>query len=293
MNSIELIFSLRDEHNKIHAQKTIIKPTINSAGEVDVSKLLIINDNTAVVRVLVAVELNSSDDIIALLLVNNLLERRIPHINRALSMPYVPYGRFDAVPTTANPFSLKVFANMINSCNFDDVYIADPPNTVASALINNVTVLETKDILNRIKNDASTDWDDVVLVSPDAAKTEKTYQIAQKCGFKEVIHTDKIRNIELGKITKIEIYGDVEGKKCLIVDDVCDSGYRAFKLAGALREKGAKNIILYVTHGIFSEKLRILENLVDSVYTTDSINQSQTLEEAKGLNLEFNVIDIK
>lgn len=293
MNPIELIFSLRAENDTIHAKKATIQPTINSAGEVDLSKLLIIQDNVTVVRVLVAVELNSSDDIIALLLVNNLLERRIPHISRALSMPYVPYARYGDIPTSEKPFSLKVFANAINSCGFDDVYIADPPSPVSSALIDNVTVLDVKKILSRIKNDPSTNWDDVVLVCPNAEKTERTYQIAQACGFKDVIRTGKEREVETGFIVKNEIYGEVTDKRCLIVSDMCVTGHQFLTLADELRKVGAKEVILYVTHGIFSKGLGSFDGLIDSVYTTDSINQNERIQEADSLSLEFNVIDIK
>jgi ribose-phosphate pyrophosphokinase len=115
------------------------------------------------------------------------------------------------------------------------------------------------------------DGAEVVLVSPDAGATKKVLDVARSFTNKfDVVRADKVRNTSTGQITSTKIYGEVLGKCCVILDDICDGGRTFTELATVLKRKGAAKVILYVTHGIFSKGTQILlDSGIDLVYTNN------------------------
>lgn len=77
---------------------------------------------------------------------------------------------------------------------------------------------------------------------------------------------NKARNVQTGEITGTEVYGDVKDKVVLIIDDICDGGRTFIELGKVLKERGASKVILYVTHGIFSQGKQVFEGIIDEVY---------------------------
>ena len=189
-----------------------------------------------------------------------------------LVIPYFPYARQDRVCVNGEGLGASVMANIINSLGFAKVTIWDAHSEVSPALLERVVnvpqieLLEKcDDLVKRLSNGTLT------LVSPDAGATKKTLKIAEKFkGEAEVIQAQKMRNLKTGDILKTEILGDVKDKKVLIADDICDGGRTFIELAKVLKEKGAKEISLFVTHGIFSKGLAVFDGLIDNIYTTDS-----------------------
>jgi phosphoribosylpyrophosphate synthetase len=74
------------------------------------------------------------------------------------------------------------------------------------------------------------------------------------------IHGNKIRNQDTGHIEQYDLFGNCEGKRILIVDDICDGGATFVLLADQLYANGAEEVNLFVTHGIFSKGLKPLRN---------------------------------
>lgn len=193
-----------------------------------------------------------------------------------LYVPYLPYGRQDRACVEGEAFSLKVFANIINSLNFSAVETWDAHSDVTGALINNLLHTPQWACINntnvRIR--------DLTFVSPDAGANKKMLencQFFEKTGF---IRADKVRDVNTGAITDTVVYcDDLQGASVLIVDDICDGGSTFIPLAKKLREKGAGEVGLYVTHGIFSKGLQVFEGVIDNIYcanpwvTRYSINQ--------------------
>lgn len=214
-------------------------------------------------------DLQNSVQVIELLQAHDILKRKFPTATFTLSLGYVPYARQDRVCSEGESLAIKVFANLINSMNFSMVYIADPHSDVTSALINNSQVVEQyKTIRGHIP--AIREAGISMVVAPDAGSTKKAYKIAHEyhLGF---IQGVKHRDTETGALTGFEAYGDVDGKDVIIVDDICDGGGTFIGLAKVLKEKGAKSVSLFVTHGIFSKGLGcLLDSYIDTIYTTDS-----------------------
>lgn len=182
-------------------------------------------------------------------------------------------------------FDLKLIAEVINACRFSRVDILDPHSDVALALINNSSKLYSFPIVQQTVFKLQRDkdiGDNLVLISPDAGAYKKVFEYGKDLG-KEVAaavkHRDKDGNISL------KFIGDVEGKDCLIVDDLADGGYTFVLLGKALKEQGAKSVYLYVTHGYFSKGFKELQEVIDGVYCTNSVKDIDN-EYSDGYNIK-------
>ena len=115
---------------------------------------------------------------------------------------------------------------------------------------------------------------EVILVAPDAGATPRVQKIAEDMNV-NFIQAAKLRDPKTGRLSGFDFTGDVEGKRLLIVDDICDGGGTFVGLTSELIEGGAKTIDLYVSHGIFSKGIGVLfEGGISHIYTTDTIAQS-------------------
>lgn len=186
--------------------------------------------------------------------------------------PYFPYARQDRYIADYEPFNLKVFCDLLNSQKFDSVKIYDPHSDVVSALIDNCKVIHQWDIADCVIPreylfDFSTLW-----VSPDSGAFKKVSKLARNSP--QICIGVKIRD-EKGEIILTKVYSPVpiKDKTCVIVDDICDGGRTFIELAKVLKAEGAKKIVLYVTHGIFSKGLGVLKEAgIDHIYTTNSFS---------------------
>ena len=195
-----------------------------------------------------------------------------------LKIPYFPAARQDRICNSGEPFSVKVYSNLINNMNFDKVTVFDPHSDVTPALINNVRVVDnTKFVYDVI---SSMNYLDSikrsVLVSPDAGSNKKVANVA-KYLFKKlynlpVIRADKLRNVATGEIIETTVYADdLSGKECYIIDDIASKGGTFMALAKKLKEKGASKVYLIVSHYEGTANLQNLKSSgIDYVFTTDS-----------------------
>lgn len=221
--------------------------------------------------------IRDAEGIIILLMINDALRNMEPDVPVYLNLGYIPYARQDRIMEQGEAFSLKVFASLINSCGFKKVYVDDPHSDVAPALINNVDVNPQWDIFADYVNQHHeirqylTNW--WVPVCPDGGALKKFIKCVTPKGFSEnqCAFGLKQRDVKTGKILSTGIYGNIHaihGSNCLIIDDICDGGATFIALAKVLKEKGAKKIGLYVTHGIFSKGKDVLvEAGISDIFT--------------------------
>lgn len=186
-----------------------------------------------------------------------------------LVMSYIPNARMDRVKDSREVFTLKWFAEFINSMKFDYVFVEDPHSNVSTALINNVRVADVKNTIEEVL-DILTD-EDVILCYPDEGSA-KRYSDKLK---REYVFCIKHRNWETGKIESLELTNPdtVKDRNVLIVDDICSRGGTFTYTAKALKEAGVNNIYLYVTHceNTIRDGSVLTDGLINHVYTTDSI----------------------
>jgi ribose-phosphate pyrophosphokinase len=191
-----------------------------------------------------------------------------------LFLPYIPYARQDRACVKGESFSLKVFANLLNSLNFDPVIVLDPHSHVAEACIDRIKVVSQQEIIGKYQTFKERVLKGVTFVSPDAGANKKTAELAHYFQHKEFIRADKLRDLENGKILETIVYADdLKGQDIVIADDICDGGRTFIELAKVLKTKGASKVILYVTHGIFSQGIKPLyEGGIDEIWTTTSFS---------------------
>tara|TARA_R110000868_G_scaffold411614_2_gene705916 strand:+ start:633 stop:1460 length:828 start_codon:yes stop_codon:yes gene_type:complete len=213
--------------------------------------------------------LNSADDVMRLLLTVDAIRRISRDIVIDLTIPYFPYARQDRVCNAGEALSVKVMADLINGLHCHRVTIIDPHSDVTPALINHCDIMSAADIVtNHLRVEMI--GNQLALVSPDAGAEKKTRQLAKQLAqtgyVAEAFFASKSRDTLTGDITATDIHGDVANKNLLIVDDICDGGRTFIELAKTLTEHGAKDIYLYVTHGIFSKGLDVLKPYFKHVY---------------------------
>lgn len=229
----------------------------------------------------ITARIHNSADLMELVMVTDAL-RRWDDAPIKLVLPYVPYGRQDRVCVKGEAFSLKAFASIINSLGFVSVTTFDPHSDVTAAVLDRLEVIPQLTILGRF--DAlnarltALPMERPKLVSPDAGANKKTSEIAAHYGHASFLRADKLRDLATGKIKEIVVVNpreEVEEQDVLIIDDIGDKCGTFIGLAKALKDKGARSVELYVTHGLMTAPLdQILTPLFDAgvtrVWTTDS-----------------------
>lgn len=183
-------------------------------------------------------------------------------LNCTLVIDYLPYARQDKEISNEATFGLITFAKILNSLNFPVVLIKDPHSYKALSLINNSRDFYPKAELEDIWKETNSD----IICYPDSGATSKYTSIYD---FPST-SANKVRNQLTGNIEGIELNepGIVANKKVLIVDDICDGGGTFIGLAKLLLTNGAKEVNLFVTHGLFTKGLRPLKDAgITGVYT--------------------------
>lgn len=227
-------------------------------------------------KTVVYARLQNSNDVMKLIMAKNALDHQALQAgttaNIHLVCPYVPYARQDRVCTDGEAFSLGAFCNLLNSLNFKTVTIYDPHSDVTPALINNCKVVSQLDIIKKFDALASRLANGFKFVSPDAGANKKTAKLAQAFGHSDFIRADKLRDLSSGTILETVVYADdLQGQAICIADDICDGGRTFTALAKELKKKNAGDIILYVTHGIFSAGFdEFTKAGISTIYCTNS-----------------------
>lgn len=202
--------------------------------------------------------------------------RRLGRNNIELSMPYIPNARQDRVKNPEDVFTLKYFAELLNSLELDKVTVLDPHSNVSEALINNVVVLKPTPYIDAAIYDIQYQYgvslDNLLMFYPDEGAA-KRYSDMMKFPYAYGV---KRRDWETGKIVGLDIIDNgnhLRNKDVLIVDDICSRGGTFYHSAKKLKELGVNDIYLYVSHceNTILEGELLKGDLIKRVYTTDSI----------------------
>lgn len=210
-------------------------------------------------------KLNSSNSIMQLIMTVDAIRQIKADTTINLTIPYFPYARQDRVCNVGEAFGAKVMADLINNMHCDKVTVLDPHSNVIVDNLENCEVVSLSDIITRSSLADKITKEQITVIAPDKGAREKVELVCKKLSA-DFVCASKVRDSQTGNITKTELHGDVEGKDCIILDDICDGGRTFIELAKVLHEKGAGKIYLYVTHGIFSHGVKILREYLDHVY---------------------------
>lgn len=211
-------------------------------------------------------------------------DKTIPH-KFYLHMPYIPNARMDRTNSKSEVFTLKYFANFINSLSFDEVYVSDPHSYVSSSLFNNLSIFNAiypiRTAINKLWKYSYPNFSGIVFYFPDEGAM-KRYSNLLPFNSK-IIYGKKKRDWKTGKILGIDIINEnnieISGSIILMIDDIISYGGTLAYSADELRKLGASNIFAYATHVENSidneEKGTLLQRLkngtVTCVFTTNSI----------------------
>lgn len=224
--------------------------------------------------VTIAQRFYNSEDIVKILLANDAL-RRMDCKNIQLFLPYFPAGRQDRVCTQGEALTLKVYADMINSCNFDRVITFAPHSDVTGALVNNVKFID----YNSVAGSAFSHFvkkDKTAIIAPDAGAAKKAYSFFESIGNdrpKDLIFVQagKVRDPKTGALSGTSVNAEsLEGYDCFVVDDVVCKGGTFKYLAQALKAKGASRLGIFTGHADCNEGITNLLLDYDFVSTTNS-----------------------
>ena len=193
-------------------------------------------------------------------------------LNCNLILPYMPYSRMDRTEGMT-VFTLKHLCRLINNLNFESVTIYEPHSDVSTALLDRVRVVDmSKTLAKELLDEINDGFHEVYLVYPDAGSA-KRYE--KEIGYEKILTASKDRDFKTGFIKNLQINGTIESNsfKAIIVDDLCSKGGTFMLTASKLKDMGATEIYLVVTHcenTIFAGEL-LKSDLITKIYTTNSI----------------------
>ena len=221
----------------------------------------------------------ANDNLMELLICIDAL-RRSSAKNITAVIPYFGYARQDrkVVPRTA--ISAKLVSNLITNAGAHRIVTVDlhagqiqgffdiPVDNLFS------TPIFSKHIKKYISNK------NIICVAPDVGGVERARALGQKLNVGLAI-VDKRRPAP-GKSQVMNIIGNVKGKNCLLVDDIIDSGGTIVNAAKALKEKGAQDVYVYVTHGVLSGNAveQINNSKIKKLILTDTIDNSNKIKKS-------------
>jgi ribose-phosphate pyrophosphokinase len=198
-------------------------------------------------------------------------------------IPYFGYARQDRKSGPRTPISAKLVANLITTAGADRVLTMDlhagqiqgffdiPVDNLYAAPV------FSADIEEKHKGE------DLVIVSPDVGGVVRARVIAKRLEADLAI-IDKRRE-RAGVSEVMNIIGEVEGRRCILIDDIVDSAGTLCNAAVALREAGATAVSAYVTHGVLSggAVARVTSSPLESLVTTDSIPATEAVRVAQNM----------
>ncbi len=226
----------------------------------------------------------ANDHLMELLIIIDALRRASARRITAV-IPYFGYARQDRKPGPRTPISAKLVANLITRAGADRVLTLDlhagqvqgffdiPTDNLYS-----VPVI-TRDIMER-NNMAN-----VMVVSPDVGGVVRARALAKRFDAPLAI-VDKRRE-RPGESEVMNIIGNVDGKDCILFDDIVDSGGTLINAAAALLAKGAASVRAYITHGVLSggAVARITSSKLRELVITDSIQPTAAVRAAPNIRV--------
>ena len=244
-------------------------------GEVRVE----INDNMRGKDVFIIQSTSSpvNDNLMELLVMIDALKRASARRITAV-IPYFGYARQDRKTMSRAPISAKLVANLLTSAGANRILTVDLHAGQIQGFFDIPvdTLIARPVLIDDIKEQIN--GEQLVFVSPDAGGTERARGFAKKFDT-EIAVIDK-RRPEPGASQVMHVVGDVEGRECLIVDDIIDSGGTLCNAAEALLEQGADSVKAYITHGVLTESAdrKISGSVLTELVCTDTIQLTRPLE---------------
>ena len=226
----------------------------------------------------------ANDNLMELLLCIDALKRSSAK-NITAVIPYFGYARQDRKVVPRTSISAKLVSNLITKAGADRIVTVDlhagqiqgffdiPVDNLFS------TPIFARHIKRKIKSK------NLICVAPDVGGVERTRALGRKLDVGLAI-IDK-RRPSPGKSQVMNVIGNVKGKTCIITDDIIDSGGTIVNAADALIKRGAKEVYVYVTHGVLSGEAveKIKKSKIKNLVVTDTIDNSDKVKKSRNIEV--------
>jgi ribose-phosphate pyrophosphokinase len=226
----------------------------------------------------------ANDNLMELLLCIDALKRSSAK-NITAVIPYFGYARQDRKVAPRTAISAKLVSNLITKAGADRVVTVDlhagqiqgffdiPVDNLFS------TPIFARHAKKKIKSK------NIICVAPDIGGTERARALGKALNVGLAI-VDK-RRPKPGHSQVMNVIGSVKGKTCIIVDDIIDSGGTIVNAAKALKDRGAKDVYVYITHGVLTGEAvnKIKKSTIKNLVITDTIDNQQKIMKAKNIEV--------
>tara|TARA_Y100001954_G_scaffold180217_1_gene191919 strand:- start:249 stop:1181 length:933 start_codon:yes stop_codon:yes gene_type:complete len=222
----------------------------------------------------------ANDHVMELLITIDALKRGSAKRIAAI-MPYYGYARQDRKSGPRTPISAKLVANLISVAGADRALMVD----LHAGQIQGFFDIPTDNLfaapvfIDDIKKKFS--GKDPVIISPDVGGVVRARAIAKRVDCDLAIIDKRREKASVSEV--VNIIGEIGNKDCILIDDICDTAGTLTNAAKALKNKNAKSVFAYITHGVLSDPAieRINDSPIDKMIITDSILARDDVKKSK------------
>jgi len=226
----------------------------------------------------------ANDNLMELLLCIDALKRSSAK-NITAVIPYFGYARQDRKVVPRTSISAKLVSNLITKAGADRVVTVDLHAGQIQGFfdipVDNLfaTPIFARHVRKKIKTRK------IICVAPDVGGTERARALGKLLNA-ELAIVDK-RRPKPGKSKVMNVIGDVKNKTCIIVDDIIDSGGTIVNAAKALKSRGARDVYVYITHGVLSGDAvkKIKNSVIKNLVITDTIDNGEKTKNVKNIEV--------
>ncbi|NIY80630.1 MULTISPECIES: ribose-phosphate pyrophosphokinase [unclassified Celeribacter] len=228
----------------------------------------------------------ANDNLMELLIITDALRRSSAGRITAV-IPYFGYARQDRRTKARTPITAKLVANMMVEAGIERVLTLDLHATQIQGFFDiPVDNLYASPVFALdIKHHFKDGLEDIMVVSPDVGGVARARELAKRIDAPLSI-VDKRRE-KPGEVAEMTVIGSVEGKKCIIVDDLVDTAGTLCKAADLLMDHGAAEVHAYISHGVLSGPAveRVTNSKLSSLVITDSIEANEAVAACKNIRI--------
>ena len=188
--------------------------------------------------------------------------------------PFYPYARQDKKHRGREPISARLIADLFKTAGADRLMAVDLHTAQIQGFFDGpvdhlfALPLLSQHVLHKYGRE------DLVVVSPDTGRVRTAEQWADSLGGLDIAFVHKTRNIDAAnEVVANRVVGDIEGRYCLLIDDMIDTGGSMLKAANLLFDSGATDVIVAATHGVFSAPAvdRLKNSRISEVIVTNTL----------------------
>ena len=226
----------------------------------------------------------ANDNLMELLLCIDALKRSSAK-NITAVIPYFGYARQDRKVVPRTSISAKLVSNLITKAGADRVVTVDLHSGQIQGFfdipVDNLfgTPIFARHVKKNIKGK------NLICVAPDVGGTQRARALGNLLNVGLAI-VDK-RRPKPGQSQVMNVIGNVKDKTCIIVDDLIDSGGTIVNAAKALKDRGAKDVYVYITHGVLTGEAvkKIQKSVIKKLVITDTIDNVEKVKKAKNIEV--------